>query len=34
MAAMPTIRKWLAQPSAPPVGKLETRGLPHAIRST
>jgi hypothetical protein len=34
MAAMPTIWKWLAQPSAPPVGKLETRGLPHSIRST
>jgi NTE family protein len=34
MAQMPTIKKWLAQPVAPPVGERKTTGLPNAIRST
>ena len=35
MAAMPEIKKWLAQPApVPRVGQLETRVVPDAIRST
>jgi NTE family protein len=34
MAQMPTIKKWLAQPAASPVGGRKTAGLPNALRST
>jgi NTE family protein len=34
MAAMPAIKKWLAQPAPTPAPKLKTTELPSAVRST